>query len=107
MQALDVRTEKCLRKRRMVLECIEQSPGFFAASAEARAMRPVPEAFTKRQWERELGHWRAQLRASGQRDGRALEVAPLQPISSGISEAGGSLYPYIRMFTQSDVQRIQ
>ena len=106
MPALDVPTEMCLRKRRMVLECIEQSPDFSAASAEARALRPIPEAFTKRQWDRALSHWRSHLRASGQRDGRAFEVAPLLPISNGISEEGGSFYPYIRMFTQSDVQRI-
>ena len=53
--AMDLATEVRLQKRRTLLAYIENTPEFLAASAAARATRPEPEDFTKRQWERALG----------------------------------------------------
>ena len=97
---MDAAKEVRLRKRRAVLQYIEKTPDFLAASEKARASRPRPEDFTKRQWERALGHWRSRMRADWD------EGAP-PPKSLASPETGeGAFYPLIRMFTDLDVQRV-
>ena len=78
--------------------CI-RGPNFLAASAAARATRPEPEDFTKRQWERAIGLWRLRMRASGSRSEGGIECAPL-------AAGPGSFYHLIRMFSEADAQRV-
>ena len=78
--------------------CIK-GPNFLAASAAARATRPEPADFTKRQWERAIGLWRLRMRASGTRSEGGIECAPL-------AAGPGSFYHLIRMFSEADAQRV-
>ena len=93
-------TELRLRKRRAVLQYIEKTHDFLAASEKARASRPRPEDFTKRQWERALGHWRSRMRAD-------WDAGTPPPMSLASPETGqGALSPLVRMFTDLDAQRV-
>ena len=96
---MDLATELRLQKRRTLLAYIESTPEFLAASAAARATRPAPEEFTKRQWERAIGLWRLRMRASGSRSEGGIECAPL-------AAGPGSFYHLIRMFSEADIQRV-
>ena len=101
---MDLATEVRLQKRRTLLAYIENTPEFLAASAAARATRPEPEDFTKRQWERAIGLWRLRMRASSTRSEGGVEFAP--PMLAAGPEGGGSFYYLICMFSEADAQRV-
>ena len=101
---MDPATEARLQKRRSLLAHIENTPEFLAASAAARATRPEPADFTKRQWERAIGMWRLRLRASSTWSEGGVELAP--PMFAAGPESGGSFYHLICMFSEADAHRV-
>ena len=101
-----------MQKRVAVIQYIETTQDFKNATASARLARPDPEdaSYSKRTWERALGHWRARVRSSAAQRGGYEIIEPSFPVSPmpksrdvTADRRADSFYSPVRLYSESDL----